>query len=228
MSIVDSVKRAPRWAWLTAAGVGIGAGAIKLYRDRAAPPAEVVSGEVVDGGALPVGTAAGSSAGYPGVVVPPVIIGGNGDDPGAASVGVLGDIFGGFAALVAQLSGGDQGIIQTQTETIGDALTGLIANAGGPPGQTVQNPTPVVINLPAPQPAPVALPTAGAPRPAAPSYPAYGPDRHTLCWWQNPRNASKDGKGRAWKWPGEGNNYSHSRPFEGHQTPSGSRTQNCV
>lgn len=150
MAITDTLKRAPKWAWVTAAGVGIGAGVIKLYQGRAVEDdGDPTGGTTPVGGAQQVGTAP------PAVIVPPIITGASGDQ-GSAVAGMatwadaVGDLMGNYASIVAQSVGGITDIAGQSN----DALVSL-ATAGGAPGQAVQNPTPLIINVPLAQPAPV-------------------------------------------------------------------------
>lgn len=177
MSIVDSVKHAPRWAWITAGGVGIGAGAVKLYRNRAVgdtPPD--APGTVVDGGGT--GTALAPASGYPGVVVPPVIIGNQTPDQNQGVgvlqdlyVGAISDVVSGWGGLVQQLIGGQQdtqnqmwdflkgqqGILTDQLQSQSSTIA-AIASAGGAPGQAISNPSPIVISAPIAPPPPTPAP----------------------------------------------------------------------
>lgn len=214
MSIVDSVKRAPRWAWLTAAGVGLGAGAVKLYRDRDAEPGELVAGEV-QGAPDAIGTAPSPIAGAPGIVVPPVIMGGGGSETPSGFpdfLGAIGDVFAGYTGLLQLVVGGNQALLGGAIDNLGS-----IAQAGGPPGQAVQNPTPVVVTVPVPQAAPAPLP-APAPAPAPAPKPCCLYNGRPLTYWQ--QNRGNNGK---WGWP-DGQGYSHSRPFEGNKACDGGGT----
>lgn len=220
MSVIDSVKRAPKWAWFTVAGVTAGAIGIRVFKDRAVEPSDPTGTEV--GG--PVYGAPGTNTSPTPVITSPVIIGGGGGDDGglASYISTLGGNFDTLVTSVVSLAQGDQDLTGIAIGDITDIATSVVAGAGSAPAPVNINPTVVVTPTHAPAPSVPVIPTPSAP---APRYAGFGPDQHTLCWWQNPNNARKNGK---WKWPGEGNNYSHSRFFEGHQTPSGYRTQNCV
>jgi len=156
MSIVDTVKRAPKWAWITVGGVAIGAVAVRVYQGR-----EAAAAEAPVEGADEIGTAA---PGYtqPGVIVPPVILGQSGDQGSAvAGMSVWADAVGGvidvFGGVVSQLVGSQTDIAKGQQDLIGIAL------AGPPPGMATQNPSPVIVNIPAPVAAPAQV---AAPAPA--------------------------------------------------------------
>lgn len=224
MSIIESVKRAPRWAWVTAAGIGIGAGAIKLYRDRDAEAAELTA-ETVSGAPGAIGTAAPASAGAPGVVIPPVIIGGNESDPNVGVpvlqdlyVGALQDIFSGFGGLVAMMSGQQHELLMSSWGSLQS-----IAEAGGAPGRADQNPSPVVVHVPAGQPAPVPLPAPPrpGPAPAPPQKPCCVYNGHPLSWWQNASHNRRNGR---WRWPDGSGQFKHTRKFAGHKACDGGGT----
>lgn len=168
MGIADSIKRAPRWAWITAGGVGLGAAAIKLWNDRDAPATEDDPAAVVDeaaGGGYQYG-----AGGASGVIVPPVIVAPPENDANMG-VGVLQDL---YVSAVGQLVSGWENIwgpVQTaQLSLITDTLPNMIdnlANAGSAPSR---EPTPVVVHFPEPQPQPQPV----APPPPAPP-PPVGP-----------------------------------------------------
>lgn len=171
MNITASLKRAPKWAWYTAAGVGLGGAAIKLWRDRDNDDAESEPGTVIDSGS-PL-TMPGSPAG---VIVPPVIIRGNDDDPLAGVPQLqslylesMHDVLEGWERMVGPLQ-------DTQSSLLLDFAGGIldIAKAGGPPRDL----TPVVTVAPpaAIEPIPVApAPAPAAPAPAAAPAPDPGP-----------------------------------------------------
>lgn len=73
MNITASIKRAPRWAWYTAAGVGVGAAALKLYKGRASEdPIQTTTDGTPPGsmtGSTPVLTASPTS------VITPTVVG---------------------------------------------------------------------------------------------------------------------------------------------------------
>ena len=134
---LKSLKRAPRWVWITTAGVGIGAGVIKLWNDRGAEPVEG-EGEGVGG---EVGTLPGAPVGSaPGIVVPPIIMPPQSDQaPYGIDLltGVVGDLSAGWEALL--------GPIVSNQAAINSEVISAIAGAGGPPGMAQGNPTPVSV-----------------------------------------------------------------------------------
>jgi hypothetical protein len=76
--IAGLVKRAPKWAWVTAAGVGIGGVAVYTVKNRAAPPSDGTT----DGSTDTIGdppTQLWDSSPVPGIVVPPIVTPGGGD-----------------------------------------------------------------------------------------------------------------------------------------------------
>jgi hypothetical protein len=196
---LKSLKRAPKWVWVTVAGVGIGAGVIKLWQDRGA---EAIEGEGPGVGGE-VGTAP-SPGSAPGIVVPPVIIGqppNEGPDlltPGINLItGVVGDLTAGWEALLGPIIGNQAAINQTVIDSL--------ANAGGPPGLTQQNPTPVNVAV-----------TVAPATPQSREKPCCMYSGHPLSWWRNAGNA-RNSKG--WRWPGDSTR--HTRAFEGHKACDG-------
>lgn len=226
MSAMDSLKRAPRWTWYVVGGVGIGAGALRIWKGRAADPAKQTAADgstvsdIQSGGVAP--TTTGSSP--PGVIIPPIITSDSGGDNASEMAGVFGTLFGGvfddFTSLLGTVVAGDQANLATiigGQQQVNEDIIAHLADAGPPPAPVMVNPSPVVVYVP-PTPAPVTPHPPSAPPPPAPQYPTYGPDHHTLHWWRDPSNAKKGGQ---WKWPGEGNAYKHSHAFEGNQEPTG-------
>jgi hypothetical protein len=158
--IMQTIKRAPKWAWVTAAGVGIGAGVIKLYQDRDAEPSD-------DGATDPVGTPTGGGTvggAPPAIVVPPIVqpVQNDSGDSGAAWVPAIQDTLSAWFGIVTQ----GQSALTDIALNSNDGLVAL-ATAGGAPGQTVQNPTPIVVNVPVTQPAPTPIATVSQPQPVA-------------------------------------------------------------
>lgn len=179
MNIAATVKKAPRWAWYTAGGLGLGAAAIKLYQHRGGGTAT----DTTNTPAADIGTTVGTTGGTPpGVIVPPVILGGNAADPNVGVgplqdlyVGAAGSLFSAWENLLGPVMGTQNQLLLGNADTISQ-----IAMAGGPPQSA---PTPVISFLPIPQHIPVAL----TPKPAA------GPGYKTEF-----RNATKD-NGKAGK-----------------------------
>jgi hypothetical protein len=175
--IAGLVKRAPKWAWVTAAGVGIGGVAVYTVKNRAAPPSDGTT----DGSTDTIGdppTQLWDSSPVPGIVVPPIVTPGGGD----TNVGVtdlqnlyidatgrtLDLLAGGFGALL----GGNLDLthaILDQNQGLQQSLTQIVTGGGlgvpAPPGAVAAN-TPVAAIAPAPTPAPAACP---------PQYPFRGP-----------------------------------------------------
>lgn len=215
MSILDSVKRAPRWAWWTVGGVTLGAAALKVYKDRAAPDPEVEAtegetpGDIYSGSQQPA-TAGGSP---PGVIVPPVIVpndGGSAGDIAGAIGGVLGGAFTDLTGALVGIVGGTQSNIETLITQGGQtnaAIIDALANGGPAPQPVMVNPTPVIVQAPPPAAPPVAV----APAPPKPCCLYNG--RPLSYWRQNQRNGK-------WGWP-DGQGYIHTRAFEGNKACDG-------
>lgn len=180
MDVTATLKKAPRWAWYTAGGLGLGAAAVKLYRNRASAPTDTTNVPAAD-----VGTTYGTMGGTPpGVIVPPVILGGNTADPNVGVgplqgmyIGAMGDVLSGWQSLVGPF-------IDTQTQLLlgSENTIAQIAMAGGPPQS---QPAPVVSAVPLPQQTPIAL----HPKPAGAGW-KVETERRT-------RDNGKTGKARA-------------------------------
>lgn len=161
MEITDSIKKAPRWAWYTAGGVAVGAGAIRLYKNRTTSdgttPSESDAATAIGGDPY-----AASGGGASPTLVPSVIVTGTGNGGSDASSGVAAGIEGfsaiidGTTGLIGTLEGFFNPIVLEQASTIHDQIlqqgstihdtvVGLIANAGSPPQPQQQNPS--VINV---------------------------------------------------------------------------------
>jgi hypothetical protein len=173
---LSAIKRAPRWAWVTAAGIGIGAAGVKLYKNRAKPASEQAT-TTSDGSALDaVGNPLPTSSGNPvATIVPPVIIGGQTADPNAG-VGELQALYiSGVQTLVDSFQSVWGPVMTSQMELLsGYGQTGMdnastiqaLALAGSAPKSNTQLPAEIVPQpAPAP-PAPVAIVPASAPAPA--------------------------------------------------------------
>lgn len=202
------LKRAPKWAWVTVAGVGIGAIAIKMYDDRGddagvtegtGPGVGGEEGTVVGGGMA-------GGGGATGIIVPPVINQPNPDAmiPGLDLItGVVSDLSAGWEALL--------GPIISNQAAINDVVVDAIANAGGPPGAVLGNPTPVTIPVTVTQAPPPAAPTRPGPKPCC----LY--NGHPLSWWHK---ASENRRHGRWRWP-DGQGFIHTRRFAGHKACDG-------
>lgn len=172
MALADTIKRAPRWAWISAAGIGTGAAALKVWKGRAKPAETPVAAEAEPaggyGGPQPM-NAANPSA----VIVPPVIIGGNGADPNQGVgvlqdlyVGAIGGIMDGYSQIWGPVQTAQLALLTGNSETLQS-----LAQAGAAPQATTPMPSDVVAYTPPPPPAPVAIrPPA---RPAAPPKAPY-------------------------------------------------------
>ncbi len=173
MELVNTIKRAPRWAWVTAAGIGLGAAGIKLWTNRNKPDSTAVADEVLDPSLpYPVPTSTGNPVA---TIVPPVIIGQQSGDNGMGLVSSLHD---------AYISGVGN-LIQSYQDVWGPVQTAQMALLGGH-AQTIQDlaiagaapssatPMPEVLQpFAAPvAAAPIALPApAPAQRPSTPASP---------------------------------------------------------
>ena len=160
MSITDTIKRAPRWAWITVAGVGIGAGAIRLWQNRANPADSTSTDTVAPGDSEYVGSA-GSP--MPGIVVPPVIIGGT--DQGAPGLDALQELyFSGVGTLIQGFQGLYGPVAESMLSQYERSQTAIVdlAMAGGAPQRIAETP---VVTAPVPAALPAGCP-AGYPTPA--------------------------------------------------------------
>lgn len=191
--LTASIKRVPRWAWLTSAGVGIGAIGVYTFRNRATgdteeptDPNSAVTGYPTSDAASPV----------PGIVVPSINL--PSDDSGQQGtldlhnlyVGALTDFFDFIGSTYAMPSPSGLVVPSDGVGTGGGAPStsrpGVVTVAPPPPQQTVK-----------------------------PCCMYHG---HPLSWWRSPSNAKcNNGK---WNWPGPGG-CKQSRPFEGHQACDG-------
>lgn len=178
MAALDSLKRAPKWAWWTAGGLAIGGAGIKLWRDRAKPEDAAADPASITGEAVSVGGGAPGA----GVIVPPVIIPAS-DDGTSQVVGLFAEISDAWQSVLGSALGVDDAYAAVYMP-VADLLPTLItqnANAGGPP--PAGN---VIVNIPQPTPAPAPAPSAPAPAPHAPSAPAPDP-----CTGEYPNQSSQ-------------------------------------
>jgi len=178
---LSAVKNAPRWAWVTAAGVGIGAAGIKLWHGRAKPASEAnatpADGSALDASGNPLPTTTGNPVA---TIVPPVIIGGGTADPqsgvsdlqnlyvsGVQSVlDAASNIYGPVATI-------EQALLSNFGDIAGSNASTLqaLALAGSAPNSNTTLP-PELQPAPAPAPpSPVAIIPAPAPAPAATASP---------------------------------------------------------
>ena len=187
MSIMDTVKHAPRWTWYTVAGVGLGAVALKVYRGRAVPDGEQTAtdgstvGDTYSGSTQPATT--GGSA--PGVIVPPIITGG-GDDGMSAAAAIIGNAFTDFTGLLGTVVTGDQANLNTLINTQGEQsshIIDLLAGGGVSPQPVSVQPPPVNVVVQAPPPPAVSAPPAARCPSSHPNYnPANGPVGPASCF----------------------------------------------
>lgn len=149
--MTNPLKRVPKWAWLVAGGVGVGGLALRYVqskRDATAVEAGTTGTDPATG--QPVGTAP------PGVIVPPVIMGGGGDSgEGAAALGELAGVLGqGFSDVLATASGlawtpaEISGLLGTTGQQWTDQVLAVIGAAGMAPQPASQVPTVIVQTQP--------------------------------------------------------------------------------
>lgn len=173
--MANILTRAPKWAWYMAGGVGIAGGAFQLMRHRReavdAQAGAVDAGGGSGGAGSPVGLAPSPA---PGIVVPPVIIPGQNNDP-LAGVQPLQDLYIGavsgvisewqnvahgwqdvYTPLIAQ----NRSLIDTISTSFLDTNSAMLALAqggGAPPSGGIASP---VVGQPAvAAAAPAPLPT---------------------------------------------------------------------
>lgn len=223
MDIAARIKKAPRWAWYTAGGVAVGAGAIRLWRNRTTSDGET---PLEDSGAAPVeigqqpqyGVAPGGAGS---VIVPPIITNVPSTEAGVgegvtAGVGAVATIVDSFGAIVG-------GALATQSDTIqsligsgnqyGESIMGFLANAGSAPAPAAQQPTPVIT------PTPTAKPPAAKPPKPEKECPADFPlkNQQGNCYRKecsDGKKKMKDGKVR-----GKGRWHIHQNGNHQHMSP---------
>lgn len=165
MELAGAIKRAPRWAWVTAAGIGLGAAGIKLWTNRGKEPESATATEVTADG-VPLPTSTGNPIA---TIVPPVIIGqGTGDQNSGlgmlqeAYFSALGGVIGTYQDILGPLMTSNQALLLGNAQTIQE-----LALAGSAPNSSTTAP-PQIMPFPVPVPAtPQALPTGGG-MPASP------------------------------------------------------------
>lgn len=191
MSIVNTIKHAPRWTWYTIGGVVVGVGALRIYKDRAAPDPTAVAGDGTTTGDALSGSTQPATTGSspPGVIVPPIITGSDGgsaSDLGAAFAGLVGGTIGDLSDLLGTVVTGDQAnlnaMIANQGQWTGQLIDAL-AGAGSPPQPVHVNPSPVIVNMP-PPPQP-------APHTPAPSHPAAPHPASSQCGGEFPLHSDR-------------------------------------
>jgi len=184
--LTSSLKRAPKWAWFTAAGVGLGAAAIKVFHDRDKPAEEIetTAGNVI--GSPYTGVAASP---LPTTVVPPVIIPSQNDQNAGVPVlqelyvNSMKDVLSSWESLTGPLL---TTVTQVAMEARPQALQAL-AMAGGPP---VAQASPVIVVNPTPQPAPAPAAKARCGG-AYPHDPGNGDCFRVITQTQTERNGAK-------------------------------------
>jgi hypothetical protein len=202
VAITDAIKRAPRWAWITAGGVGLGAAGIKLWNNRAKEDeaaAEAASGD-------PLAPYPQTTTNPVATIVPPVIVSPS-DNPGGAFglqglhdtyIGAIGSVMDGWERVWGPVQDAQLALLTGNAQALAD-----LARAGSAPNSTPPVPPPELVPFPVPavQQAPVALP-APAPAPAGPCtgkapYTKYNPAKNdcytVIC-------ARGTGNRRAGKW----------------------------
>jgi hypothetical protein len=154
VSAIDAIKRAPRWTWYVVGGVGIGAIAIKTWQGRDAEEGEATTADGTPIGDRYPGTTQPATTGGspPGVIVPPIITGGDGgsiSEIGAVLSGMVGGVITDLSGLVGTAIDANQ---QSQSQwigTMGEIQSNwinnlpMLINAGSPPQPVAVNP-PVV------------------------------------------------------------------------------------
>lgn len=158
MSLATNVKRAPKWAWYTVAGVAVGGFGLKMYRHRTTTAAQDATSQSDQAANDPTNYSYGAG-GVNGVIVPPVIVP-PADNTGDAA-GLLGSVLGGVGDLtslvlssvetiIGPTQESQQGLVDT---TIGTLSTLALANAGSPPTPQQNGMPPIATPVPAPAPA---------------------------------------------------------------------------
>jgi len=161
LSLATTVKRAPKWAWYTVAGVTVGAVGVKLYRNRTTTAAQDATSQA-DQAANDPGNYSYGAGGVSGVIVPPVII--PPADSSGDAAGLLGSVLGGVSDLTGLVLGSvetligptqeaQQGLVDTSIDTLS---TLALMNAGSPPTPQQNGMPPISTPVPAPAPAPTA------------------------------------------------------------------------
>lgn len=194
MALTDALKRAPRWAWITAGGVGIGAAGIKLWNNRAKPDSEdeATAGMATDANGYPK---FGGMAPVPPIVTP-VVIANPGESNTAFGLQGLHELYIGAVQGVQEQWGQIWGPVQTAQLSLltsnAEALQALALAGSAPNSQPAAPPPPQLVPFPVPSapapPVPLPLPVAAAPAPApagpAPCPPGY-PHRSARGCYKN-------------------------------------------
>lgn len=166
MAATDALKRAPKWAWYSAAGIVGGGAAIKLWKNRAKEPdtgdttEEMTQGDyggeyIGDAGSMPSPVA---------TVTPSVVItqgGGENANPfdptpyldfiregGQSVLTAYDSVYKPVSDTNQMIVGGLTGLLGSSMAGTNDRALAQIANAGSPPAPAIQNPTPQQIAAP--------------------------------------------------------------------------------
>lgn len=175
MELVSAIKRAPRWAWVTAAGVGLGAAGLKLWNNRDKPPDEAVATDILDPSSpYPSPTSTGNPVA---TIVPPVIVSPGGGDFNQG-VPVLQDLYVGAVANLIQSYENLWGPVNTTHMALlqGNAETiQALAMAGSAPNSATTQPEAILpFPVPAAQvPNPLPASTGASPSPCGTCKPPY-------------------------------------------------------
>lgn len=174
MAFTDAIKRAPRWAWVTAGGIGLGAAGIKLWNNRGKPDSEttVTAQEIGDPSSpYPVPQSTGNPVA---TIVPPVVIGSTGGGDSAFGLQGLHELYIGATQDLLQSYADVWGPVQSTQMMLTQGLAETIAAlalAGSAPGGASM-PAAIVPYPPPAAPAPTPLPApAPAPDPCTGEYP---------------------------------------------------------
>lgn len=195
------IKRAPRWAWLTGAGVGAGVIGIHLWRNRGGGGGDTSqTATTVGDGSVPASTGASPTP----VIIPPVLNQTPADSGGAAdAASVLTAISGIFSPIIDDFTtviGAQQGTIATVVAQEGadlqtavgalqsnnDTWLHALMSGGLAPQPAATQPTVVIA---APPSAPVVSAPAQGPAPA--QCPGQFPHRSSHGCYRCERHGSK-------------------------------------
>lgn len=172
MAITDTIKRAPKWAWYTTGGVGLGAVALKFYSNRDKPEEAQATPNESD---MYAGGVEAASPAY-GIVTPSIVPVESSPDPS----GLLDSMIGGVDTLLTstgQFWRDVWGPTQEQNANLlagmygqNQQLTGILSDIIGQQNATIET-----IASAGPAPAPIVQVTAPAPIASAPPPPPTPP-----------------------------------------------------
>lgn len=142
MALTDAIKHAPRWAWVTAAGVGLGAAGIKLWNGRAKDASTPADATTIGDPSAPYPVANGSTT-PAGIIVPPVIVGQQGTDQQFGLqdlhnlyISATQGLIEGYQQLWGPVMSEQMALLDGNAATIQSlALAGSAPNSGATPGQ---------------------------------------------------------------------------------------------